>query len=130
MNTLREALVEYLSMRRALGFKLKQAGDELLRFVTFAEEKEAKHITVALAMEWAQLLPTRKPRECARRLSYVRGFAGYRSGFDQLTEIPQFALLPYKSKRIQPYLYKGAEIQKLIEADLTFAPIGGFRRRN
>jgi len=36
MNTLRQAVHEYLSLRRSLGFKLQDAGKGLLEFVTFS----------------------------------------------------------------------------------------------
>ena len=35
MNTLRQAVQDYLSLRRSLGFKLQEAGKGLLDFVTF-----------------------------------------------------------------------------------------------
>jgi hypothetical protein len=35
MNTLREAVGEYLDMRRGLGFKLREAGKGLIDFVRF-----------------------------------------------------------------------------------------------
>ena len=35
MNTLRQAVAEYLTMRRNLGFQLREAGKALLDFVTF-----------------------------------------------------------------------------------------------
>ena len=54
MNTLREALDEYLGMRRYLGFKLQQAGRALFDFVTFMEQRQAQFITQALALAWAQ----------------------------------------------------------------------------
>jgi hypothetical protein len=38
MNTLREAVGEYLDMRRGLGFKLREAGKGLIDFVTFLEQ--------------------------------------------------------------------------------------------
>ena len=37
MNTLRQAVRDYLAMRRGLGFKLRDAGRELLDFATFME---------------------------------------------------------------------------------------------
>lgn len=54
MNTLRQAIQEYLSLRRALGFKLRKAGKEWLDFVTFMEQHHAPYITQALALAWAQ----------------------------------------------------------------------------
>ena len=37
MSTLRNAVREYLELRRGLGFKLREAGKGLLDFVTFLE---------------------------------------------------------------------------------------------
>ncbi len=39
MNTLRQAVQEYLAMRRSLGFKLHSAGPALLDFVSFLEQQ-------------------------------------------------------------------------------------------
>jgi integrase/recombinase XerD len=55
MNTLRQAVDEYLSMRRNLGFKLQETGKGLLEFVAFMEQRRAPYITQALALVWAQL---------------------------------------------------------------------------
>ena len=54
MTTLREAVPEYLTMRRALGFKLRKEGQALLDFVTFMEKRRASYITQTLALAWAQ----------------------------------------------------------------------------
>jgi integrase/recombinase XerD len=54
MNTLRQAVAEYLSLRRSLGFKLHDAGKSLLDFATFMEQHRAPCITQALALAWAQ----------------------------------------------------------------------------
>lgn len=49
MNTLRKAVQEYLTVRRALGFKLREVGTRLLDFVTFMEQHRASCITHQLA---------------------------------------------------------------------------------
>ena len=54
MTTLRQAVQEYVRMRRDLGFKLHEAGKGLLAFVTFMEQHRASYITQALALAWAQ----------------------------------------------------------------------------
>ena len=73
MNTLRQAVQEYLSLRRALGFKLQDAGKALLDFVTFMEQHRASYVTQALALAWAQQPIERStralgatPERCAR----------------------------------------------------------------
>jgi integrase/recombinase XerD len=118
MNTLREALSDYLRLRRSLGFKLEDAGLQLPRFVAFLEEHRATHITTGLALAWAQLSASVQPGEWARRLSYVRGFARYRGATDALTEIPPPGLLPHRSTRATPYLYSDKEVELLLEAAL------------
>jgi len=104
MNTLRETLQEYLDLRRGLGFKMRDAGLLLPRFVSFMEQRQAEHITTRLALEWAQR-PSVQPAEWARRLCFVRGFARHRSATDNQTEIPPVGLLPHRSVRARPYLY-------------------------
>jgi hypothetical protein len=63
MNTLREALREYLALRRGLGFKLHHTGLVLSRFVAFMEEHQALYITTRLALEWVQQAKTVQPAE-------------------------------------------------------------------
>jgi hypothetical protein len=54
MNTLQKALQEYLAMRRALGFQLLDAGPALSDFISFLKRRRTSHITIRLALEWAQ----------------------------------------------------------------------------
>ena len=119
MNTLREALPEYLQLRRSLGFKLKDAGLLLPRFVAFLEHHGVAYITTALALAWAQQSASVQPAEWARRLCCVRGFARYRSATDDRTEIPPTGLLPHGSTRARPYLYSDVEVQRLLQAALA-----------
>ncbi len=119
MNTLRQAVLEYLRMRRALGFKLREAGKGLLAFVTFMEQQRASSITQALALAWAQQPANVQPSHWAQRLSFVRQFAQYRSATDPRTRIPAPSLLPFQPKRARPYLYSDAEIRHLLRAALT-----------
>jgi integrase/recombinase XerD len=118
MNTLRQAVQEYLSMRRALGFTLREAGKGLLDFVTFMEQHRASYITQALALAWAQQPSNVQPAHWAQRLSFVRGFARYRSATDPRTQIPPQGLLPFQPKRARPYLYSDDEIASLLRASL------------
>ena len=124
MTTLRVAVQEYLSLRRGLGFQLRDAGKMLPDFVTFLEQHGASVISSRLALDWAQQPSTVQPTEWARRLSIVRGFARYRSATDSRTEIPPDGLLPYRPKRARPYLYSDAEIQALLRAALKLPSHG------
>ena len=116
MKTLQNALGDYLAMRRALGFKLRQAGKALLHFVLFLENRGAEYITTPLALEWALEPASAKPATWAQRLSYVRGFAQYVSASDTRTEIPSCQLLPHKVARARPYIYTELEVEQLMQA--------------
>jgi integrase/recombinase XerD len=118
MNTLRQALEEYLSLRRGLGFKLHEAGKALHDFVTFMEQHRATYVTQELALAWAQQPATVQPACWTRRLSFVRGLARHRSAIDPRTQIPPPGLLPFQPKRARPYLYSDDEIRHLLDAAL------------
>jgi integrase/recombinase XerD len=111
MNTLRQAVEEYLTVRRSLGYKLQDAGTRLLDFVTFMEHRRASYITHLLALTWSKQPSGVQPDGWARRLSYVRMFARHRNATDPRTQIPPAGLLPYRPKRAQPYLYSDKEIE-------------------
>ena len=117
MNSLREALQEYIDLRRGLGYKMRDEGLLLPRFVTYLEEHRTEHISARLALEWAQRAAV-QPAEWARRLCFVRGFARHRSATDSLTEIPPLGLLPHRSTRATPHLYTEDEVTRLLDAAL------------
>ena len=119
MNTLRQSVHEYLSMRRSLGFKLHDAGKALLSFAAFMEHHHAPYITQALALVWAQQPVNVQSARWAQRLSFVRGFARYRSASDPRTQIPAPGLLPANYKRKRPYLYSEEEIKRLLRAAIN-----------
>ncbi len=119
MNTLRQDIHEYLNMRRNLGFKLQENGKALLHFASFMEQHRAPYITQALALAWAQQPVNVQPAHWAQRLSFVRGFARYRSASDPRTQIPLPGLLPFQPKRARPYLYSNEEIKSLLHTALN-----------
>lgn len=53
MNPLALHLDNYLKLRRQLGYKLRNSGYLLHRFVRFAQQKRANFITTKLALGWA-----------------------------------------------------------------------------
>ena len=118
MNTLRQAVQDYLDLRRSLGFKLNKAGNALPDFVAFMEQHRAPYVTQALALAWAQQPSGVQPAQWAQRLTYVRQFARHRSATDLRTEIPAPGLLPFQPKRARPYLYSTREIRALLQAAL------------
>ena len=119
MNSLRQAVQEYLAMRRSLGFKLHSAGPALLDFVSFLKQHRASYITLELALAWAkQSSGGQSETRAAQRLSFVRQFARYRSATDPRTQLPPAGLLPFRPKRARPYLYSDNEVRQLLRATL------------
>jgi integrase/recombinase XerD len=80
---------------------------------------DTSYITQSLALAWAQQPSNVQPAHWARRLSFVRGFAHYRSATDPRTQIPAQGLLPFQPKRARPYLYSDAEVRFLLRAALN-----------
>lgn len=127
MSDLHSALDEYLNIRRALGFKLRDEGTVLPQFLFFLEKKGASFITTDLALQWATLPENVLPAHWARRLTMVRTFARFRSAVDPRTEIPPQGLLPFRYRRKPPYIYDDGEISRLLEASSHLRSIIGLR---
>ena len=116
MTPLARALADYLSIRRALGYKLKNAAGLLAQFVEYLEKTGADTVTTERAASWAMLPQGVDPSWWGRRLSVVRGFAAYLHAIDPATEVPPADLLPIGSCRATPYLYSEQDIASLISA--------------
>jgi hypothetical protein len=125
MSELRDAVQDYLAMRRSLGFKLRLVGMGLLDFVSFLERRGASHITTELALEWATQPSHHQPPTWAQRLTFVRCFARHWSATDPRTEVPPWGLLPHRPRRARPYIYSEQEIKRLLEAARELPPIDG-----
>ena len=96
MTSLKQAVEEYLSVRRSLGFKLRCPGALLRKFAEFAEARGAEYITISLALEWVSQPQYTKPATRADRMRAVRTFARYQHAIDDRTEVPPKGLLPYR----------------------------------
>ena len=117
MSGLRDALGDYLSLRRSLGFKLERSGRLLADFVSFAERADAPAVTTELALAWATAPADADPAWWRARLAATRPFARYLAAFIPGTEVPPAGLLPGPvSRRAVPYLYSPAGIGALITA--------------
>jgi integrase/recombinase XerD len=127
MISFRDAVEDYLAMRRSLGFKLRDMGYCLHHFVSFMEQQRASIITAELALRWAQQPQDVQPAHWAARLSFVRSFARYWSATDPRTEIPPMGLLPYRTKRATPYIYSDQEIEQILKAAKNLPPSTGLR---
>mgnify|MGYP001560915888 CR=1 FL=1 len=127
MKPLRQAIQDYLALRRSLGFKLQDAGICLSKFAAFLEARGAAYITTQLAMEWAQQSQSVLPSTCAQRLGHVRSFARHHVASDPQTEIPPPGLLPFRPRRARPYLYSEEEIDRLLRCAMDLPSNDGLR---
>jgi integrase len=114
MSALRQALADYLAVRRVLGYKLVRAGKLLAQFLTYVEHRGEDHLTVDTAVAWATLSPEAHQGWAAARLCAVRRFAAHLRGIDPATEVPSVDLLPGRNCRATPYLYSAEDIAALI----------------
>jgi len=127
VSALREAIQQYLSLRRSLGFKLIKVESTLRSFVAFAEREAASHITTDLALKWVKLSTAKEPATLADRLNIVRRFAIWRSAADVHTEVPPKNLIPCRYQRKPPYIYSDEEIERLVGAARKLSSPKGLR---
>lgn len=121
MSALGSALADYLGVRRALGYKLAEAGRVLPRFVAHLDAQGVATVTVNSALAWAT--ETRRGAGVARRLEAIRGFALYLQALDPAHEVPPVGLGPDRSRqRSVPHLYSDAEIVALMAAARDLGP--------
>jgi len=113
---LRQALGDYLTMRRALGYRLARPEKLLNQFLDHLADVGADTVTVLAALEWACLPAGGDMNWWAYRLSVVRGFATYLHTLDPSVEVPATDLLPWRARRACPYLYSEGDIAALIAA--------------
>lgn len=115
MSPLRQALADYLQLRRSLGYHLAEAHWLLPDLVDFLEARGATTVTVDAALTWAQLAPGRGGYSVApRRMTVARGFARYLAGIDPATEIPPLGLVPHHPRWRPPFLFTAAELDVLL----------------
>jgi integrase len=117
MTDLRQAIGDYLRLRRSLGHQMAEAAYLLADFAVFMDERGEHAVTIAAALDWVkarepEVVTTASPR----RITALRGFARYLSGLDPATEVPPLGLVPYNRRRGQIFLYSDADIAAIMTA--------------
>jgi len=115
MSPLRQALIDYLKIRRALGYKLERAGKLLPQYLDYLDQRGEELVTVENALAWATV-PAGDVNWWAFRISVVRGFASYLHALDPAHQVPPSDLLPRRPLRATPYLYSDQEVRALMAA--------------
>lgn len=114
MSGLQAHVDEYLRLRRALGFKLKEDERTLSQLVGYLEAAGASTVTTDLAVRWARLPVGVHPNRWAKRLRIARGFAAYLQTIDPTAEIPPPDVFPVRRQRATPYLFSHRDIRRLL----------------
>ena len=122
MNSLQEALDDYLSIRRSVGFKLRETEHMLRDYVAYLDRREATTTTTDLALTWAKQPINVAPHRWHQRLTAVRGFAKYLHALDAAAEVPPANLLVAQRARTAPYIYSELEVAALLAGAATLAP--------
>jgi len=108
-------------MRRGFGYRYDNEERCLGDFVAFMEAAQATVITRKLSMAW--ILQARRS-SWPQRLSAVRGFARHLSNIEPNTETPPAGIFR-SPKRARPYIYTVEEIERLLEATLSWGQAKG-----
>jgi integrase len=123
MTTLiHERVDEYLRLRRALGFRLRNDGRRLPQFADYLEQHGAATVTAAHAIAWAQLPQGVRPVTWGQRLTAVRGFAAWLRAVDPAAEVPPKGVFPRPGKRPAPFIFSDDDIARLIAACGSLRP--------
>jgi len=117
MNTLREALDDYLAIRRATGVKLERDEKLLGQFLGYCDQGDVASITITAVTGWVMQPDNAGASWTAMRLNAVRQFARWRWLTDPTTEIPPADLFgPLRRQRRIPFLYTNDDILALMNA--------------
>jgi integrase/recombinase XerD len=111
----------YCELRRALGYKSTRTDARLLGgFVRYLEAAGQATVTVEAALAWAAQAPTAPAG--AARLTVLRGFARYLSGFDPACQVPPAGLIRANKVRPAPHIYTPDQLDALLAAAATLTP--------
>jgi integrase/recombinase XerD len=116
VSALARAAGDYLELRRALGYKLRQEGRLVASLAGYLRARGLDRVTVTAALAWATRPEAASPAWHAKRLAAVRGFAAYLATINPASQIIPRGLLPARASRSTPYLYSPAQIQALMAA--------------
>lgn len=121
--TLREHLAQYLTLRRALGYRLDKLERLAGQFCDWlADRGQQDTFTTADAVTWARLPADADRQWWGVRLAAVRTFASYLDGIGVAVQVPPPNLLPARTSRATPFVYSQQDLAALLDAcDHTFA---------
>src|ERR1700690_2405498 len=121
-RTMTSRVREYLSRRRALGYKLYREGRQLLNFARYADG--ARHrgpLSTALALRWAALPRGADRAYHAGRLNILRVFARHQAVLEPATQVPARHILGPDFRRKTPHLFTTRQLHQLLQRANTLS---------
>ena len=117
---LREAIDTYLSIRRALGFKLRADQTYLESYIRFAAKTGDTHMRAPTAISWAKLTPSDESR--AVRMNVLIRFARFARAGDDRHEVPPSDVFCRRHQRRQPYIFSDDEVLSIVQHARQLGP--------
>jgi integrase len=120
--SLGERVEEYLRLRRALGYQLRNGGHHLAEYARYPGKAGETSVTVQNAVTWARLRQDVRPVTWSHRLRAVRGFAAWLRTVDPATEVPPAGMFPARWKRPAPFIFSDGDIARMAAACGSLRP--------
>jgi integrase/recombinase XerD len=122
---LRDWMNTYLSLRRAVGFKLDTVETYLQSYVNFATSRGDTHVVSKTVIDWATKARSDDAR--ARRLEELIRFARFVRAEDPRHEIPPDHVFCKRRHRRTPYLLTDHEVAQLLLEAGNLGPADSLR---
>src|SRR5262249_8992429 len=127
MNPWARELECYLTIRRSLGYALRADERILRRFIAFADQEGATHLSTALFLRWQAVCGHATRPTWARRLGIIRRFAQWLHGLDPQHEGPPPTVIPSGYRRARPYIYSDDDLRCIVQTAAALPSLNGLR---
>jgi site-specific recombinase XerD len=104
----------YLSLRRALGFKLRDVARDLRAYARYAEARGDACVRLRTAADWAETAPSPMARHV--RLRRVAGLARFLRAEDRAHEVPPASVFHVPARRPLPHIYTPEQLARIVAA--------------
>lgn len=112
----------YLALRRAMGFELGIAGQQLMRFARFVDAAGTRVVRLEIISAWATAARNPTPLTRARRIEVIRPFLRYLKQLEPAHEVPHRYQFGRAHRRLTPHIFSPAEIEQLLAAATRLSP--------
>ena len=125
--TLTAHVERYVSLRQALGFKLRDVARELRAYARYAEARGDTWVRLSTAADWAEQAPS--PRARHVRLRRVAGLARFLRAEDPAHEVPPATVFHVPARRPLPHIYTSEQLARIVAAAGRLRETYALRRR-